>query len=59
MKTIFITGILMIAAFVYGQSNLTVFNNGGQKFYLIMNGIKQNSVAQTNVVVSGVKNGTY
>jgi hypothetical protein len=38
---------------------LTVFNNGGQKFYLIMNGIKQNSVAQTNVVVSSIKNGGY
>lgn len=41
------------------QSNLTVFNNGGQKFYLILNGIKQNAQAQTNVVVSGIKNGGY
>ena len=43
----------------FAQSNFTVFNNGGQKFFLIMNGIKQNSLAQTNVEVSGVKNGGY
>jgi hypothetical protein len=49
----------LLAVVGYSQSSLTVFNNGGQKFYLIMNGIKQNSVAQTNVVVSGIKNGGY
>lgn len=59
MKTLFLTFISFISLFAMGQSNLTVFNNGGQKFYLIMNGIKQNSVAQTNVVVSGIKNGGY
>lgn len=52
-------GVLFLSISLFAQSNLTVFNNGGQKFYLIMNGIKQNSVAQTNVVVSGIKNGGY
>ena len=52
-------GVLFISLSLFAQSNLTVFNNGGQKFYLIMNGIKQNSVAQTNVVVSSIKNGGY
>jgi hypothetical protein len=47
------------SATLTAQSNLTVFNNGGQKFYLILNGIKQNAQAQTNVVVSGIKNGGY
>jgi len=49
----------IISSCFFGQSNFTVFNNGGQKFFLIMNGIKQNSLAQTNVEVSGVKNGGY
>ncbi|MFM7467747.1 MAG: DUF4476 domain-containing protein [Crocinitomicaceae bacterium] len=54
---------LFVVAFsfsaVFGQSNLSVFNNGGQPFYLIMNGIKQNDAPQTNVAVSGIKNGGY
>ncbi len=49
----------IISSCFFAQSNFTVFNNGGQKFFLIMNGIKQNSLAQTNVEVSGVKNGGY
>ncbi len=59
MRTSLFFGILFLSLSLVAQSNLTVFNNGGQKFYLIMNGIKQNSVAQTNVVVSGIKNGGY
>jgi hypothetical protein len=55
--------LLFVVAFsftaVFGQSNLSVFNNGGQPFYLIMNGIKQNDAPQTNVAVSGIKNGGY
>lgn len=43
----------------FSQSNLTVFNNNGQAFYVILNGIKQNSIPQTNVYVSGLKNGSY
>jgi len=43
----------------FSQSNFTVFNNNGQAFYVILNGIKQNSLPQTNVYVSGLKNGAY
>ena len=59
MRTSLFLGVLFLSLSFFSQSNLTVFNNGGQKFYLIMNGIKQNSVAQTNVVVSSIKNGGY
>ncbi len=59
MRTSIFFGVLFLSLSLFAQSNLTVFNNGGQKFYLIMNGIKQNSVAQTNVVVSSIKNGGY
>ena len=59
MKFILFSLFLGLALCSFSQSSLTIFNNGGQKFYLIMNGIKQNSVAETNVVVSGIKNGGY
>ncbi len=59
MKASIFFGVFFLSFSIFSQSNLIVFNNGGQKFYLIMNGIKQNSVAQTNVVVSGIKNGGY
>lgn len=51
--------MIVFSTTLTAQSNLTVFNNGGQKFYLILNGIKQNAQAQTNVVVSGIKVGEY
>ena len=50
---------LMVSFSVFSQSNFTVFNNNGQAFYVILNGIKQNSIPQTNVYVSGLKNGAY
>jgi hypothetical protein len=52
---LFLVGSLLL----FAQSNLTVFNNDGKQFYVILNGIKQNAQPQTNVVVSGIKNGTY
>lgn len=56
-----ITSILFffVSLISIAQSNLTIFNNGGQQFYAILNGIKQNSQPQTNVYITGVKNGGY
>jgi hypothetical protein len=50
---------IVLFSVAFGQSNITVFNNGGQQFYVILNGVKQNFQPMTNVVVSGLKNGTY
>jgi len=50
---------LFIGVISFGQSTMTIFNNGGQQFYVILNGIKQNSLPQTNVSVSGINNGSY
>ena len=49
----------IISSCFFGQSNFTVFNNNGQTFYVILNGVKQNSLPQTNVVVSGLVNSAY
>lgn len=59
MKKIVTLLFIVLTTAVFSQSTITVFNNGGQQFYVILNGIKQNSVAQTNVSVSGIKNGSY
>jgi hypothetical protein len=59
MKKITTILLIFIGFVSISQSNFTVFNNDGKQFYVIMNGIKQNSVPQTNVFVSGIKNGSY
>lgn len=59
MKKITTLLFLLIGLVSFSQSNLTIFNNGGQQFYVILNGIKQNSVPMTNVSVGGIKNGSY
>ncbi len=59
MKLILSVFITLVSFFSIAQSNLTIFNNGGQQFYAILNGIKQNSQPQTNVYISGIKNGGY
>ena len=59
MKQLFTFLFCAFGSILFAQSNFTVFNNDGQQFYVILNGIKQNSVPQTNVSVSGVKNGGY
>ena len=59
MKNTITLFFILLSPFFFSQSSLTVFNNSGQQFYVILNGIKQNSIAQTNVPVSGIKNGSY
>jgi hypothetical protein len=59
MKHLLAALSIVLFSVAFGQSNITVFNNGGQQFYVILNGVKQNFQPMTNVVVSGLKNGTY
>jgi hypothetical protein len=59
MKHVYTVFFLFCLGVLFGQSNLTIFNNDGRQFYVILNGIKQNAVPQTNVYISGIKNGTY
>lgn len=59
MKSFFLIAFVLITLQGIAQSNFTIFNNDGRQFYVIMNGIKQNAVPQTNVYISNVKNGVY
>jgi len=39
--------------------SLTIFNNNGQQFFAVLNGIRQNSLPQTNLKISGMSAGSY
>jgi len=40
---------------VFAQNDLVVFSNNGEKFYVYVNGVKQNSIPETNVRVTNIK----
>jgi len=52
MKKLFLAVIMSIPALLFAQQktgNLTIFSEDGDKFYLVLNGEKQNSVPQSNL----------
>ena len=59
--TISICSLIITTFSLFSQSgsNLTVFSEDGSKFYLILNGIRQNDVAQTNIKVSDLSLPSY
>jgi hypothetical protein len=59
MKTILLFSVLFTLSALNAQSNLSIFNNNGQTFYVVLNGIRQNSKPETNVQVAQIKNGSY
>lgn len=60
MKFITTLSLLFISVMSFAQNvSLTIFNNNGQQFFVIMNGIRQNSIPQTNVKVGGMTTGSY
>ncbi|HZG01215.1 MAG TPA: DUF4476 domain-containing protein [Chitinophagales bacterium] len=61
MKRFFFLMLVLCAGNLSAQptSNLIVFAEQGEKFWLILNGIKQNTDAQTNVKVTGLNAPNY
>lgn len=60
MKILTTLFLLLIGFSAFAQSvSLTIFNNNGQPFFVIMNGIRQNSLPQTNVKIGGMTTGAY
>ncbi len=54
MRKLFFSFIMLLPLFLLAQQktgNLTIFSEDGDKFFLILNGEKQNNVAQTNLRV--------
>jgi hypothetical protein len=61
MKAIYIFFIsLLITSYAFGQNNnIVVFSNSGEKFSLILNGVRQNVASATNVKVTGLNQPGY
>jgi hypothetical protein len=60
MKIITTLSLLFIGLCAFAQNvSLTIFNNNGQQFFVIMNGIRQNSIPQTSVKIGGMTTGAY
>ena len=51
--------ILCAAAIAQNVGAVTIFSENGEKFYLVLNGLRQNNVAQTNVRVDGLTQPNY
>ena len=51
--------ILCAAVIAQNVGAVTIFSENGEKFYLVLNGLRQNNVAQTNVRVDGLTQPNY
>lgn len=58
ITTLFIALFAIVTAFAQ-NNNLVVFSEGGERFYLILNGIRQNVKPETNVKVTGLNAANY
>ena len=45
--------------FTQGQGDVTFYSNTGAKFYVVLNGVRQNQQPETNVKVTGLNNQWY
>lgn len=60
MKKILLSCFLFLATnFAKSQCNAIFFSDGGEKFFLILNGLKYNDQAQTNVKVENLQPQSY
>ena len=58
-RSILFLGLLLMVKFSQAQCNAVFFSDGGEKFYVILNGLKYNDQAQTNVRVENLKPQAY
>ncbi len=59
MKTILSLTLFLAVMGVKAQNNLVVFSENGEKFFLIINGVKQNLEPETNVKVTDLIQPNY
>jgi hypothetical protein len=59
MRSLLFTLLLLVPVSIFAQSSLTIFSEDGYKFYLVLNGQKQNNVAMTNVRIDGLTQPYY
>lgn len=59
LSTILLLIMLAFAGAHAQNNNLVVFSNNGEKFTLILNGVRQNAAPETNVKVTGLNAANY
>ena len=59
LKLTLLLTIVLLPLFSFAQSSITIFSEDGDKFYLMLNGQKQNDVPQTNIRVDGLTQPFY
>lgn len=60
MKRTFMFMLLALAPLaMFAQSSLTIFSEDGYKFYLVLNGQRQNTVPMTNIHIDGLSQPQY
>lgn len=61
MKSKFLLSLitLLFPLFSFAQSNLTIFSEDGDRFFLVLNGQRQNEMPQTNVRIEGLSQPYY
>lgn len=59
LKLFAMLGLCLSSAILHAQGVITVFSEDGDRFYLVLNGIRQNTTPQTNVRVDGLMNEFY
>jgi hypothetical protein len=59
LKLLILLAVAFLPAFSFAQSALTIFSESGDKFYLVLDGEKQNTVPQTNIRIDGLSQPYY
>lgn len=59
LKQIFFALLAILPLSGFAQSSLTIFSEDGYKFYLVLNGQKQNTIPMTNVRIDGLSQPNY
>jgi hypothetical protein len=56
---VFVTCLHVVNSFAQNSNNLVVFSETGDRFYLVLNGLKYNQSPETNVKVTGLSAALY
>jgi len=58
-KTLLLLTLGLLPLLSFAQGCITIFSEDGDRFFLVLNGVQQNTAAQTNVHVDGLMNDYY
>lgn len=59
MRSLYFTLLALAPFSLFAQSALTIFSEDGYKFYLVLNGQRQNTTAMTNIHIDGLTQPNY